>query len=136
MLKSGADRAFVVQFAKQIELLADLTNSRPKLQAALKEVDTPSPQMRTGKRLKPVHRILGQRAPVIAAALLPFASANRTNLGSARGTVNTPSTTGPELRRFARNSIARQRARLSTLGNGCAGSMVIGVSSGSTSRWK
>lgn len=44
MLKSGADRAFVVQFAKQIELLADLTNSRPKLQAALKEVDTPSPQ--------------------------------------------------------------------------------------------
>lgn len=44
MLKATGDRAFVIQFAHQTELLADLTNSRPKLQAALKEVDTPSDQ--------------------------------------------------------------------------------------------
>lgn len=43
MLKTGKDQAFVIQFARQTELLQDLTNSRAKLQAALKEVDTPSP---------------------------------------------------------------------------------------------
>jgi VWFA-related protein len=37
------DRAFVIQFARQVELLQDVTPSRPKLQAALKELDTPSP---------------------------------------------------------------------------------------------
>jgi VWFA-related protein len=42
MLRSSSDRAFIVQFAHQTELLADLTNSRPKLQAALKQVDTSS----------------------------------------------------------------------------------------------
>ena len=36
------DEAFVLQFARQAELLQDLTSSRPKLQAALKEIDTPS----------------------------------------------------------------------------------------------
>ncbi|WP_213807597.1 VWA domain-containing protein [Granulicella sp. dw_53] len=36
------DKAFVIQFARTVELLQDLTLSRPKLQAALKEVDTPS----------------------------------------------------------------------------------------------
>ena len=36
------DQAFVIQFARQTELLQDLTDSRPKLQAALKELDTPS----------------------------------------------------------------------------------------------
>ncbi len=37
------DRAFVIQFARETELLQDLTASTPKLQAALKELDTPSP---------------------------------------------------------------------------------------------
>jgi VWFA-related protein len=40
MLKGPKDQAFVVQFARQIELLQDLTGSRPKLQAALKDLDT------------------------------------------------------------------------------------------------
>ena len=43
MLASAKDQAFVMQFARQAELLGDLTNSRAKLQAALKEIDTPSP---------------------------------------------------------------------------------------------
>lgn len=42
MLKTDKDQAFVIQFARQTELLQDLTNSRAKLQAALKDVDTPS----------------------------------------------------------------------------------------------
>src|SRR5580698_5217477 len=41
MLTTPKDRAFVLQFARQVELLQDLTSSRPKLQAALKEIDTP-----------------------------------------------------------------------------------------------
>ena len=43
MLTSPKDQAFVVQFARTIELLQDLTTSRPKLQAALKDLDS-SPQ--------------------------------------------------------------------------------------------
>jgi VWFA-related protein len=43
MLKTAGDRAFLVQFAHQTELLADLTNSRPKLQAGLKQVDLATP---------------------------------------------------------------------------------------------
>ena len=58
----------------------------------------------------------------------------RTKRGRARGTVTTPSTCGPELRRLARSSSARQSALFSTRGKGCAGSMEMGVSSGSTSR--
>lgn len=46
MLKTANDKAFVIQFARQVELLQDLTDSRPKLQAGLKEVDTPSPNQR------------------------------------------------------------------------------------------
>ena len=42
MLTTPKDQAFVIQFARQVELLQDLTSSRPKLQAALKEIDTPS----------------------------------------------------------------------------------------------
>ena len=44
MLRTEKDRAFVEQFARQTELLQDVTNSRPKLQAALKELDTESPE--------------------------------------------------------------------------------------------
>ncbi len=47
MLASEKDQAFVIQFAHQTELLQDLTNSRPKLQAALKELDTDSPGTRS-----------------------------------------------------------------------------------------
>ena len=43
MLKGTSDRAFVIQFAHSAELLEDFTNSRPKLQAALKEIDSSSP---------------------------------------------------------------------------------------------
>lgn len=43
MLNGPADRdkAFVIQFARSTELLQDITNSKPKLQAALKQLDTP-----------------------------------------------------------------------------------------------
>jgi VWFA-related protein len=41
MLTTPKDKAFIVQFAAETELLQDLTSSRPLLQAALKEIDTP-----------------------------------------------------------------------------------------------
>ena len=41
MMTSPKDKAFIMQFAGQTELLQDLTSSRPLLQAALKEIDTP-----------------------------------------------------------------------------------------------
>lgn len=37
------------------------------------------PQARTGERLEPVHQVLHQRAPVVAASLLPFAPAGLGN---------------------------------------------------------
>lgn len=40
MLTTDKDRAFVIQFAHQTELLQDLTNSRPKLQTALRDLET------------------------------------------------------------------------------------------------
>jgi VWFA-related protein len=43
MLTNPKDQAFIIQFARQTELLQDLTTSRPLLQKALKEVDTPGP---------------------------------------------------------------------------------------------
>ncbi len=41
------DRAFLIQFAREVELLQDLTSSRPKLQAAIKEIGTPNPNERS-----------------------------------------------------------------------------------------
>jgi VWFA-related protein len=41
MLTAPKDQAFVVQFARQVELLQDLTTSRTLLQKALREIDTP-----------------------------------------------------------------------------------------------
>ncbi|HEX4140234.1 MAG TPA: VWA domain-containing protein, partial [Candidatus Methylacidiphilales bacterium] len=35
------DKAFVIEFARSSELLQDLTSSKPKLQAALQQLDTP-----------------------------------------------------------------------------------------------
>jgi hypothetical protein len=74
-------------------------------------------------------QVLQQQVVVVA-----MAEGRRTKRGKARGTVTTPSTCGPELRRLARSSSARHSALFSTRGNGCAGSIEIGVSSGSTSR--
>jgi VWFA-related protein len=48
MMTSPKDKAFIMQFAGQTELLQDLTSSRPLLQAALKEIDTPSPDSSNG----------------------------------------------------------------------------------------
>jgi VWFA-related protein len=39
----AADKAFVVQFAKDIELLQDVTDAKPRLQRALNELGTESP---------------------------------------------------------------------------------------------
>jgi VWFA-related protein len=36
----GRDKAFIIQFARQAELLQDTTSSKPKLQAAIKQIDT------------------------------------------------------------------------------------------------
>jgi Mg-chelatase subunit ChlD len=41
MLTTPKDKAFIMQFATETELLQDITSSRPLLQAALKEIDTP-----------------------------------------------------------------------------------------------
>jgi VWFA-related protein len=43
MLAPNRDKAFIVQFARTVDLLQDVTDSRPKLQQALKEVDTQKP---------------------------------------------------------------------------------------------
>jgi len=40
--KSDRDKAFIVQFARQTDLLQDTTPSKPKLQAALKQLETPA----------------------------------------------------------------------------------------------
>jgi VWFA-related protein len=40
MLTGKQDQAFVIEFARSVELLQELTNSRAKLQAGLKELDT------------------------------------------------------------------------------------------------
>jgi VWFA-related protein len=36
---AGRDKAFIVQFARQTDLLQDITNSKPKLQAGLKQLE-------------------------------------------------------------------------------------------------
>jgi len=48
MLTGKEDKAFVIQFAHSVELLQDVTGSRPKLQEALKELDTPNPSDSSG----------------------------------------------------------------------------------------
>jgi VWFA-related protein len=44
MLREDKDQAFVIHFDREVELLQDLTGSRPKLQAALQLLQTPQPQ--------------------------------------------------------------------------------------------
>jgi VWFA-related protein len=49
LLDASRDKAFVVHFDFDIELLQDLTSSRPKLEAALQKLQVPQPrQMQTG----------------------------------------------------------------------------------------
>jgi VWFA-related protein len=45
MLREGKDEAFVIHFDREVELLQDLTASRPKLNAALQQLQTPQPQL-------------------------------------------------------------------------------------------
>lgn len=40
MLQADRDKAFIIQFGHQADLLADVTGSMPKLQAALQKIDT------------------------------------------------------------------------------------------------
>jgi len=39
---SSRDKAFIVQFARQTDLLQDVTGSKPRLQAGLKQLETPA----------------------------------------------------------------------------------------------
>jgi VWFA-related protein len=39
MLSAGRDKAYVVQFARTVDLLQDVTDSKPKLQQALQQLD-------------------------------------------------------------------------------------------------
>jgi len=49
LLDQTRDKAFIVHFDFEIELLQDLTSSRPKLEAALQKLQVPEPrQMQTG----------------------------------------------------------------------------------------
>lgn len=43
----AADKAFIVQFAKDVELLQDVTDAKPRLQAGLKELGTESASFHT-----------------------------------------------------------------------------------------
>src|ERR1035441_5597916 len=44
LLREWKDKAFVLHFDSEVELLQDLTNKRPKLEAALQKLEVPSPQ--------------------------------------------------------------------------------------------
>jgi VWFA-related protein len=48
VLREDKDKAFVIHFDREVELLEDLTSSRKKLEAALTSLDTPEPQQRGG----------------------------------------------------------------------------------------
>jgi VWFA-related protein len=48
LLRVDKDKAFVIHFDREVELLQDLTSSRPKLQAALQLLDSPQPDLQRG----------------------------------------------------------------------------------------
>jgi VWFA-related protein len=48
MLAPDRDRAFLIQFAHSVDLLQDITPSRPKLQEALKQLDAERPSFNSG----------------------------------------------------------------------------------------
>ena len=66
--------------------------------------------------------------------MLPFGGGKADEARQGAGDGDNAEDLGPEPRRLARSSRARQRALLRTRGKGCAGSMEMGVRSGSTSR--
>ena len=41
VLREGKDKAFVIRFAREVELLQELTSSRTKLQSAIDKIDSP-----------------------------------------------------------------------------------------------
>ena len=43
----GGDKAFIVQFARQVELLQDVTDAKPRLQGALRQLGTESASFHT-----------------------------------------------------------------------------------------
>jgi len=59
------DKAFVIQFARSTELLQDITSSKPKLQAALKQLDTPGSGRRANPESYLVFRAFVFSGPVI-----------------------------------------------------------------------
>jgi VWFA-related protein len=69
MLTTPKDRAFIMQFAAETELLQDLTSSRPLLQAALKEIDTPSKSSGSSDDDTPSRRPRGGGGTVLYDAL-------------------------------------------------------------------
>jgi hypothetical protein len=69
MLTTPKDKAFIMQFAAETELLQDLTSSRPLLQAALKEIDTPGKSSGSSDDDTPSHRPRGGGGTVLYDAL-------------------------------------------------------------------
>src|SRR5579862_4197905 len=49
VLREDKDKAFVIHFDREVELLQDLTSSRQKLESALGLLETPAPRMRPGQ---------------------------------------------------------------------------------------
>ena len=48
LLREWKDKAFIVHFDREVELLQDLTSSRPKLEAALQKLEVPDPRQSQG----------------------------------------------------------------------------------------
>jgi VWFA-related protein len=69
MLTTPKDKAFIMQFAAETELLQDLTSSRPLLQAALKEIDTPGRNSGSSDDSTPSRRPRGGGGTVLYDAL-------------------------------------------------------------------
>jgi VWFA-related protein len=55
LLREWKDKAFVVHFDSEVELLQDLTSSRPKLEAALQKLEVPSRDQSQGGGPTPAH---------------------------------------------------------------------------------
>src|SRR5260370_23964911 len=71
MLTTPKDKAFIMQFAAETELLQDLTSSRPLLQAALKEIDTPGKNSGSSDDGSAPRRPRGGAGTVLSDALFP-----------------------------------------------------------------
>ena len=55
LLREWKDKAFVVHFDSEVELLQDLTSSRPKLESALQKLEVPSRDQSQGGGPTPAH---------------------------------------------------------------------------------